>query len=356
MKNITIRELELKDKEHFIAAMQRSRDFHHPWVKAPQSSQEFDEYFQKYQKENQKSFLVLHDKNIVGVINLNEIVHGLFQSAYLGFYAVADFSAQGYMSAGLKLVLKKAFEELELHRLEANIQPENKDSIRLVKNNGFRYEGFSPRYLKINGEWRGHEHWVLTFEDYIANDPEITKKDRINIIPYNSDWPQLAKAEINKIREILPASKIIDIQHVGSTAIPDLAAKPIIDIQIATTSLDDMKLIAVPLLQKLGYEYWDANPDHERLFFAKGRPPFGEKRTHHLHIVEPSSHHWRDKIAFRDYLIEHPEVIKKYEELKKKLAREHSEDRECYTEAKTAFIKAILEKANRHSRESENPS
>ena len=69
----------------------------------------------------------------------------------------------------------------------------------------------------------------------------------------------MAKAEIEKIREILPANKLVDIQHLGSTAIPDLAAKPIIDIQIAALSLDEMKILAVPALLKLGYGYWNEN-------------------------------------------------------------------------------------------------
>ncbi len=77
-------------------------------------------------------------KNITGVFNLSEIVRGYFQNAYLGFYAVADYAGKGYMSAGLKLVLQDAFENLKLHRLEANIQPGNIRSINLVKNNGFR--------------------------------------------------------------------------------------------------------------------------------------------------------------------------------------------------------------------------
>jgi len=103
---------------------------------------------------------VCNDKeNIVGVFNVSEIVRGLFQNAYLGFYVVADFSGKGYyMSSGLKLVLGKIFNKLKLHRIEANIQPDNIQSIQLIKKNGVRYEGFSPRYLKIDNEWRGHEH------------------------------------------------------------------------------------------------------------------------------------------------------------------------------------------------------
>jgi RimJ/RimL family protein N-acetyltransferase len=165
--SVNIRELSVSDKEPFLAAMIGSQSLHHPWVKAPLTTHEFDEYFQRLQQPNQKCFIVFDiANNIVGVFNISEIVRGFFQNAFLGFYGVADYAGKGYMSAGLKLVLEKVFNELRLHRLEANIQPENIRSIQLVKNNGFRFEGFSPNYLKINDEWCGHEHWAMTFEDY----------------------------------------------------------------------------------------------------------------------------------------------------------------------------------------------
>src|SRR6185312_1901730 len=106
--------------------------------------------------------------------------------------------------------------------------------------------------------------------------------------------------------------------------------------------LDVMKVIAIPVLQKLGYEYWYENPDPERMFFVKGMPPFGEKRTHHIHIVEPSSRHWQGKIFFRDYLISHLDTAHEYQQLKIKLAQQHTYDREQYTDAKTKFINGIL--------------
>ena len=269
----------------------------------------------------------------------------MFQNAYLGFYAVADFAGKGYMSAGLKLVLANVFNELQLHRLEANVQPDNMQSIQLIKKNGFRYEGFSPRYLKIDNEWRGHEHWAMTYEDFIKNDVDILKKDHVNIVAYNSEWPMIASIEIKKLREVLSSSKIIDIQHVGSTATPGISAKPIVDIQIAVNSLEEMKVIAIPALQKLGYEYWYENPDPERMFFVKGMPPFGDNRTHHVHIFEQTSKHWRRKINFRDYLIAHPEIAKEYQKLKNKLAEEYTYDREAYTNAKGEFVNKILELA-----------
>lgn len=345
MTKVTLRELTFKDREEFVSAMQNSQHLHYPWVKAPLTLQEFDDYFQKSQQPNQKCFLVCYSNNIVGVYNISGIVGGAFQSAYLGYYVVADYAGKGYMSTGLKLVLDKYFNEMKLHRLEANIQPENSRSIQLVQKNGFRYEGFSPRYLKIYDQWQGHEHWAITFEDFIKDDKEILKKDNVEIVSYNPQWPRDAEIEIERIKSILPSNEIIDIQHVGSTAIPGLSAKPIIDIQISAKSLDAMKVIAVPLLQKLGYEFWHDNPDPERMFFVKGMPTYGEKRTHHIHIFNHDSKHWYNKIVFRDYLISHPDCAKEYEELKYHLSKVHFYDREKYTDEKKAFVNKILQLA-----------
>lgn len=171
MSSIIIREPTPEDGAMFLEATQRSQSLHHPWVKAPLTYQEFDTYIQRSRQPNQKNYLVCDSSNhILGVFNISEIVRGLFQNAFLGFYALVDYAGKGYMSAGLKLVLEKVFNELALHRLEANIQPENIRSIQLVKKNGFRYEGYSPRYLNINNEWRGHEHWAMTIEDYLIKD------------------------------------------------------------------------------------------------------------------------------------------------------------------------------------------
>lgn len=102
---------------------------------------------------------------ICGVMNLSEVVRGSFQSAYLGYYALAPHAGKGLMSLGLGLVLDRAFGDLGLHRVEANIQPKNRRSIELVKRAGFRCEGLSLRYLKIGGRWRDHERWAITAED-----------------------------------------------------------------------------------------------------------------------------------------------------------------------------------------------
>lgn len=166
MSNILIRAPKVEDETLFLSAMKESKNLHNPWVTPPLTHKAFVDYLEKSQQPNYRAYLVFKDQEIVGAFNLSEIVRGVFQSAYLGFYAVEKFSGQGLMSKVLKLVLHKAFTELDLHRLEANIQPENIRSIDLVKSNGFRKEGFSPRYLKMNGDWKDHERWALTIEEW----------------------------------------------------------------------------------------------------------------------------------------------------------------------------------------------
>ena len=106
------------------------------------------------------------DDELLGAIALSEIVRGKFQSGYLGYYLGAPYTGQGYMAEAVQLMLAIAFRQLRLHRVEANIQPTNRASIRMIKRAGFRREGYSPRYLKIAGQWRDHERWALLAEEW----------------------------------------------------------------------------------------------------------------------------------------------------------------------------------------------
>jgi len=157
-----------RHETEFLAAVARSRRLHGAWVTAPSSSAEYGLYLKERKGPRQVKFFVCADdadRPICGVINLSEIVRGSFQSAYMGYYALSPHAGKGYMSAGIRLVLDRAFGELRLHRVEANIQPKNRRSIELVRRSGFRLEGVSARYLRIAGRWRDHERWAITVED-----------------------------------------------------------------------------------------------------------------------------------------------------------------------------------------------
>jgi len=167
MKIVSIRHPEPNDETLFLDAMRRSEKLHHQWIQAPITPAEFQSYCQRCQMDNFKGYLICDENgSITGVFNISEIVRGSFQSAYLGFYSVDGYAGKGYMSAGLKLVLCHVFKELKLHRLEANVQSGNIKSLQLLMANGFKKEGYSPRYLKINDKWCDHERLAITIEEW----------------------------------------------------------------------------------------------------------------------------------------------------------------------------------------------
>ncbi len=151
------------DAVSFLAAMRSSLALHHPWVSAPRDRAGWKRYMSRLERDTEAGFLVRRkmDDAICGVINLNVITFDALCSAYTSYYGVSAFIDQGYMKEGLVQVVRHAFDALGLHRLEANIQPRNLASIALARAAGFRYEGFSPRYLLINGEWCDHERWAI---------------------------------------------------------------------------------------------------------------------------------------------------------------------------------------------------
>jgi ribosomal-protein-alanine N-acetyltransferase len=147
----------------FVAAVRRSRRLHGGWVKAPSTPTAYRAYVRRLRRPTHEGYLIcLHDsEELVGVANISEIVRGALRSGYLGYYVFRPYERRGLMTEGLRLVVRDAFLRLGLHRLEANVQPENHASIRLARRLGFRREGYSPRYLKIQGRWRDHERWAL---------------------------------------------------------------------------------------------------------------------------------------------------------------------------------------------------
>jgi ribosomal-protein-alanine N-acetyltransferase len=161
------------DRAEFLARARASTRLHTPWVVAP-SNEEFDHYLRRSGRDNALFFLICRreDGAIAGVANVGEIVRGNLRSAYLGYYAFEPFAGQGYMTEGIRLVLRHVFGVQGLHRIEANIQPGNRRSAALVERIGFRREGFSPKYLKIRGRWRDHDRWAILAEEFRSRESE----------------------------------------------------------------------------------------------------------------------------------------------------------------------------------------
>lgn len=167
--------------------------------------------------------------------------------------------------------------------------------------------------------------------------------DEVIIVEYNPNWVFLFEQEAASIQTVLNGCLITRIEHFGSTAVPGLAAKPIIDLLVGVRSLAEVKQVAVFQLDRLGYAYWFDNPDPQRMFFVKGLPP-NSPRTHHIHMVEPDSLLW-ERLLFRDYLRKHLDEAARYAQLKCNLAQRFSSDREAYTIGKAEYIESIMQKA-----------
>jgi ribosomal-protein-alanine N-acetyltransferase len=158
------------DEAAFTDAMRRSRRLHGRWVRMPETPEAYAEYLAKAAEPRRSFYLArLRDGgDIAGFINFGEIIHGSLMQAFVGYGGVAGLEGKGYMGEAMQLALREAFVTLKLHRIEANIQPENRPSIELARRAGFTLEGFSPRYLKINGRWRDHERWAINADHWRA--------------------------------------------------------------------------------------------------------------------------------------------------------------------------------------------
>jgi ribosomal-protein-alanine N-acetyltransferase len=171
-KRVYLRPPRRKDEKAFIAQARASRPLHSGWVQPPETPAAFAAYVARYGTAAAESrlvgFLVVRNDYdaLAGVVNFSEIVRGLFNSAYVGYYAFAPLAGDGYMAEGFALALGHAFSALKLHRVEANVQPANRRSLALVERLGFEREGYSRRYVKIGGRWRDHVRFAMLAEDW----------------------------------------------------------------------------------------------------------------------------------------------------------------------------------------------
>jgi GrpB-like predicted nucleotidyltransferase (UPF0157 family) len=166
------------------------------------------------------------------------------------------------------------------------------------------------------------------------------KRGVVKLSKYNPKWKTLFEEESALIFSAAE-NFIADIQHIGSTAIPEIVAKPIIDILAAINSLSNIAKIIDPL-KALGFIYRGEQGIPDRHLFVKGEEDY---RTHHLHVVEKEHSEWTKHILFRDYLRKHPQEAQKYSKLKQVLLKKYELDREKYTTGKSEFIEEIIKKA-----------
>ncbi|GBC61974.1 GrpB family protein [Desulfonema ishimotonii] len=171
--------------------------------------------------------------------------------------------------------------------------------------------------------------------------------EHIRITPYDPDWPRRFRQEKRHLLNCLPAGLIRRIEHFGSTAVPGLAAKPVVDMLVEVTALEETKQIIVPILESQGYDYFwrPALGDNTPPFYAWFIKRDAEgARTHHIHMVKRDFEHW-DRLLFRDLLRERPALAAEYQALKLHLADQFGGDRVSYTRSKSEFIRKVTQMA-----------
>lgn len=167
-KKVFLRYVRLEDFDEMTQMFRESEKFYKGLFSPPPDLESFKDYVARNDEDESEFFVICRNKDekIVGAINLSQIFRKAFQNAYLGYSLGVKYTGNGFMTEAINLVLKYAFKDLKLHRVEANIQPHNTASIEVVKRCGFTQEGFSPKYLKIGGKWRDHERWAIIQENW----------------------------------------------------------------------------------------------------------------------------------------------------------------------------------------------
>jgi GrpB-like predicted nucleotidyltransferase (UPF0157 family) len=165
------------------------------------------------------------------------------------------------------------------------------------------------------------------------------QRKKVRISSYNSEWKKIYKKEKELLFSVL-GDQVLDIQHIGSTSVPGVKSKPIIDIVVVVKKIKDAENL-IESVEKLGYEYKHEAGVRGRRFFVKGSE---KNRTHYIHMVKLDGKQWKNLTNFREYLLEDKKNIKEYNELKESLAKEYKDDRDTYTKKKSIFISRAIKK------------
>ena len=320
---ITICSPDASKVKEYLNQYKINQDFHEPWIRTEKNEDDFHKHLKKYDGKSNAAFWVLKDAKIAGIIHLNNIIREVFQNAFLGYSGSKEFSGKGVMLEGLKLVLKKSFEDFRLHRLECAIQPGNEASLKFIRKFGFHFEGFAPSYLFINNTWCDHFKFSLTKEQWLGTS---VSQDKAEILAYQEKWPE----QFLKIKEkILQKIAGFPIEHVGSTSVEGLPSKDIIDIQLGVKNFAEVNLWTEDL-KRLGFEYVPGiNRDHvpfkEISYMEEGwhkrffRGTINGIKVN-LHVRILGSKNWDFALTFRNFLRINPLAKKAYGQVKQRLA------------------------------------
>lgn len=236
-------------------------------------------------------------------------------------YVTNVYTEPGFRGAGIgSKILGVVVQGAQLLKCELLIVWPSEESVGFYQRAGFSP---NPMLLELN-----------------LDQTPATKTRRVVVSEYDPNWPRMFEEERRQIQGAI-GERVVAIEHVGSTAVPGLGAKPIIDIMLGVSRLSDFKKCIVPL-EKIGYEHapWaDVDMPGRRRYFRKS---IEGVRSHHLHMCEFGGEFWGRHVTFRDYLRNKPQEARRYLELKKELAAKFEWDTIGYTEAKTAFVEAAL--------------
>lgn len=167
------------DEGAFVAAARASIDLHHPWAFPPTEHEKFPSYLARFEEDKAYAFVVelIETGELVGYVTISQVQREPYQRGTLGYGVFVPHQQQGYMTEALELVTERAFDELRLHRLEAEIQPQNEPSIKLVKKLGFEHEGSSRGLICIEGVWQDHERWACVAANPVGSNGYV--KDEV---------------------------------------------------------------------------------------------------------------------------------------------------------------------------------
>ncbi|WP_233532183.1 GNAT family N-acetyltransferase [Paenibacillus alkalitolerans] len=279
---------------------------------------------------------IFYNNSIVGCIGFHGFDWANLKTS-LGYWLAEAYQGKGIMTKSCITMIDYSIKELGFNRIEIRAGVENYKSRAIPERLNFKQEGILRKVEKVGDKYLDHVVYAMIADDWLTRESSISTK--IEVVPYNPNWPLQFEQEKARLLEILHP-KLVAIEHTGSTSVPRVDAKPIIDIFAAVRPFEESSVYA-ELLRESGYQLIETGMYGRYLFVKQSNGT----RTHHLHILPEEGFYERNEFLFRDYLRAHPELVEEYGELKRNLSQQYSTDPEGYTRAKTSFIQRVVDRA-----------